>query len=143
MDWEQSTEGQFLAGANLPPQGFAVTLIAIRTEMMQRRDGNGQEQCFIGTLEGMAQEWVINKTNRKFLREDAGISNANVSAFAPIPLLFVQNHTSMGTGILAQLRAVAAPAPVAAVAPVAVAPVAAVPIVQPANVPASADEVPF
>ena len=57
MDWETSTEGAFLAGANLPVQGLAVTLIAIRTEQMARRDGNGQEQVFIGTFSDCQQEW--------------------------------------------------------------------------------------
>ena len=136
MDWETSTEGAFLAGANLPMQGMPVTLIGIRPEMMQRRDGNGQEQVYIGSFSDCQQEWVINKTNRKFLRESCGITNANVTAFAPIPLTLVQNHTTMGTGILAQLREVAPqPAPVAAVP--------APPGVQPANIPASADDVPL
>ena len=143
MDWDTSTEGAFLAGANLPVQGMAVTLLAIRTEQMARRDGNGQEQVFIGTFDGLAQEWVINKTNRKFLRESCGITNANVSAFAPIPLTLIQNHTSMGTGILAQLRAVA-PQPVAPVAaPVAPVQPVAQPGVQPAYIPAAQDDVPF
>jgi hypothetical protein len=142
MDWETSTEGAFLAGANLPVQGQAVTLIAIRPEMMQRRDGNGQEQVYIGSFSDCQQEWVINKTNRKFLRESCGITNANVTAFAPIALTLVQNHTPMGTGILAQLRAVA-PLPLAAVPPVPPVQPVAPPVVQPANIPAADDGVPF
>lgn len=105
-DWDSSTEGSFLAGVNLPPQGVPCTLVAIRKDQMDRREGTGKETVYIGAFNDLNMEWVINKTNRRFLKEECGISNANVNRFAPIPLTLFPNQTNLGTGIRAVPRVV-------------------------------------
>ena len=99
-NWDDSTAGAFLAGANLPPQGLAVTLVSIRTDMMDKRDVLGQqEQVFIGKFSDHQMEWIINKTGRRFLKDECGINNTNISGFQPIPLTLLQNPTNFGVGI--------------------------------------------
>ncbi len=131
--WDESTESQFLSGVGLPPEGLACTLTSIRSDMMDKREGSGQEQVFIGAFAELDKEWVINKTGRKFLKAHCGITNANVSNFPPVALTLIPNETNKGTGIKPILRVVNAPA-------VATAPPAAPPEGPP---PAASDEVPF
>ncbi len=107
--WEESTESKYLAGTTLPPTGISCTLMSIRREQMQdRNEADGvMTTVFIGTFaEPDVKDWVINKTGRQFLRLQGGITDANVAAFAPIPLLLMQTPArgNFPPGIGAMLR---------------------------------------
>ena len=146
MDWERSQESKYLTGAGLPPEGLQCTLVSFRTDMMQKRDApEGQlEEVYIAKLAELEQEWVVNVTGRRWLTQHCGLTNANIHAFAPIPLTLVQIETGKGTGIKPIRRVVVAPAVVTAPTD------PAGPVVSP-TVPAAAvgepipvgDEVPF
>ena len=153
MDWESSTEKAFLTGeTDVPAEGMDCTLVGMRVdEMPSRNNQNVMEQVFIATFaEPTIKDAILNKTNRKFLREQCGITNANFSQPHNIPLRLVQNHTTMGIGFLLIARPAAAPVaqPAAAPAP-APAPAAhtqPMGVAQPAPAPAGppADEgIPF
>jgi len=151
MDWETSTEKAFLAGeTDVPVEGIDCTLIAMRAdEMPDRNNPNVNQQVFIAVFaEQNIKDAILNKTNRKFLREQCAITNQNFPGPHNIPLRLVQNHTTMGVGFLLRPRPATAPvatppaapaAPAGHVQPMGVAPEAVPPqLAAPAD-----DEVPF
>ena len=112
-EWDDSTKGSLLRGDALPPQGIEVVMISVRTDMMDRRDGPGEERVFIAAFEpnnalslgdGKQQEWVMNRTSRKWLKDNDLVTGETIDGFEPIPLLLIPNETNLGTGIKPILR---------------------------------------
>lgn len=134
-DWNESTEGNFLAGANLPPQGIAVTLTSIRQEMMQKRGAaeGVMEDTFIASFaESGVKDWIPNKTCRRFLKDTCGITSGNVHGFQSIPLTLLPTapRGAFAAGIQAVPRGASQTA--AASAPA-----------EGGNIPVASDDVPF
>lgn len=101
MEWEESTESALLAGVDMPASGYEVTLVRIEKTTMPTRDKtkpNGTlDVVFIAHwAEENIKPYVMNKTARKFLRMECGITNDNWENFTPVPIRLYQTPAKPG-----------------------------------------------
>ncbi len=91
--WDESTESALLRGVDMPKEGYEVALVRIEQTEMDDRDNPGtMREVFIAHWRDSdgVKPYVMNKTARVFLKDQCGVSSANIGAFESIPLRLYQ-----------------------------------------------------